>query len=160
MTPENKGLERKQMAYLKEAWEALENGYDVFLKESQVLLTEENRTCKIMVRTYGSDVPVSEDLLGDNFTIKLKKPVFTDFGNCFDWINAYAMDKDGRWWGYEAAPRVARWDNWEALSGCVIKMPGEYAPKFDGDWKDSLCVREENNTCKTCNGTGAVEENE
>ena len=124
---------RKQMANLKEAFDVLRaETHDVFFEGHAVLCVGIGER-KEVVLEYTENM---------NFTIKPKKPVFTDFGNCFDWINAYAMDKNGRWWGYEAAPKVTRWNNWGDINGDSILIPREYAPKFDGDWKDSLCVRE------------------
>jgi len=59
------------------------------------------------------------------------------------WVKAIARDGDGSWWRFDGPPIqcAAKWDD----ASCRFSQrlhPSEY-PRFNGNWKDSLCVRPE-----------------
>ena len=55
------------------------------------------------------------------------------------WMDWAAMDADGRWYCYPSTPVTQDSAYWYAANYVVI--PSDYAPKWVGDWKDSLVVR-------------------
>lgn len=61
-----------------------------------------------------------------------------------DWCKAVAMDRYGVWWRYDTTALLKGIDAWLCDSSMFTHRmhPSEY-PTFDGDWKDSLCVRPE-----------------
>ena len=77
------------------------------------------------------------------------KPV-VDWSLYSKWTKAVAMDKNGIWHWFDTRPVLARADTWNAFKGYLSGIiPPEYAPKnadgskWEGDWEDSLVVREE-----------------
>lgn len=61
-----------------------------------------------------------------------------------DWCKAVAMDEDGLWCRFEMLPRASAcmWLRGSAAGFCQPMHPSE-SPQFDGNWKESLCVRPE-----------------
>lgn len=61
------------------------------------------------------------------------------------WIKVIAMDEDGRWFGYAVAPIVLEctWTPGDETYGEHCYIPPSHAPKWTGDWKDSLLVFED-----------------
>ena len=76
----------------------------------------------------------------------VEKPVF-DRSLLPPWCNkAIAMDQNGRWWHYNEEPtRREEMDMWGVTTpyGESQRIPAAYAPKWEGDWKDSLLVWED-----------------
>jgi len=58
------------------------------------------------------------------------------------WMNVAAMDGDKKWYQYSINPEhsTTAWQ-YNHIAGLCSRIPPEYAPKFSGDWKDSLIVR-------------------
>lgn len=55
------------------------------------------------------------------------------------WANkAVAMDRDGEWFCFSDIPHV-KYVFWSSDETCA-RIPDSYAPKWSGDWKDSLLV--------------------
>jgi hypothetical protein len=70
-----------------------------------------------------------------------KKPV-VDWAAMPAWAVAVAMDQGGVWYCYPLGLPVLGQACWRALRGGVaIAIPPSHAPKFNGDWKDSLVIR-------------------
>lgn len=69
----------------------------------------------------------------------VEKPVF-DRSLLPSW-KAIAMDDDGDWFAYVDIPTQGRgaWESDEPIK----HIPAPYAPKWEGDWKDSLVVWED-----------------
>jgi hypothetical protein len=57
------------------------------------------------------------------------------------WAEWVAMDEDGKWIWFLGEPRKGA-ANW-CCYGVYGEIPHTYAPKWDGDWKDSLVRRTE-----------------
>lgn len=61
------------------------------------------------------------------------------------WAKAVAMDKGGKWYWHSEKPVVdGPW--WLPDSGDYGSIPPKYAPKWSGDWKQSLVLRPESNS--------------
>lgn len=63
-----------------------------------------------------------------------------------DWCKAAARDRSGNWYRYNCVPSLGKY-RWHRPLGMEDTFsqplhPSEY-PTFEGDWKDSLCVRPE-----------------
>jgi hypothetical protein len=88
------------------------------------------------------------DGIDNNFTLeKPKEKPIVDWSVIPEWFNWIAMDEDGRWFAYHIIPEIAvmykvgegYWKNFDGF--WFTESPPEYAPKFNGDWKDSLVER-------------------
>jgi hypothetical protein len=55
------------------------------------------------------------------------------------WFDYVAQDSGGIWYAYAVRPALQ--DSCWFSGSCYIDIPEAYAPKFSGDWKESLCVR-------------------
>jgi len=63
--------------------------------------------------------------------------------NTLPWWHKYvAMQKDGRWYSYADSPHISG-DVWHVAQGGWLYLPPEYAPKWEGDWKESLITRDD-----------------
>jgi hypothetical protein len=74
------------------------------------------------------------------------KPVI-DWATMPAWANFVAMDSIGGWRWYKNKPELFLFrDNHFFGNNCVVNgvIPKEYAPKWEGDWKDSLTERPNN----------------
>jgi hypothetical protein len=69
----------------------------------------------------------------------IDKPVI-DWATMPAWAKFVAMDSCRYWWWYNNKVTINN-DYWEQKSGCCGRIPAEYAPKWDGDWKQSLIER-------------------
>lgn len=59
------------------------------------------------------------------------------------WANkAVAMDVDGEWFCFGCEPRQGEF-YWTTNNECYGIIPDSHAPKWKGDWKDSLLVFED-----------------
>lgn len=60
------------------------------------------------------------------------------------WAKWAAMDKSGEWSFYEEHPNIFS-DVWSAASDryAATAIPPDYAPKWTGDWRESLVARPE-----------------
>lgn len=58
------------------------------------------------------------------------------------WMNWVAMDENGEWAAYTVKPETLS-DEWFLNDGRAdhVYIPPAYAPKYSGDWKDSLVER-------------------
>lgn len=68
----------------------------------------------------------------------IEKPEF-DWSNAAAWHVAIAMDEDGEWLAYNDVPEPG-----EGVWCCckhLETIPPEHAPKWTGDWDDSLIIR-------------------
>jgi hypothetical protein len=77
----------------------------------------------------------------DNYDIIgewIDKPVI-DWSLMPAWAKFVTMDKSGKWWWYTHKPSLEH--AWCIIEGFVGKIPSEYAPKWEGDWEDSLIER-------------------
>lgn len=60
------------------------------------------------------------------------------------WCNkAIAMDADGQWNCYEEIPNVGLDENQWSSDGNFNIIPDSHAPKWKGDWRDSLLTFED-----------------
>lgn len=68
----------------------------------------------------------------------VEKPEITDWPK---WAKTAAMEKDGNWFWYDTVPLIdgCCWDCGE--KHCTPFHPSE-VPDWNGDWKDSLVVKE------------------
>jgi hypothetical protein len=66
------------------------------------------------------------------------KPVI-DWSLMPAWAKFVAMDSNRRCFWYTHKPSLERL--WYVIDGDYGKIPAEYAPKWDGDWKNSLIER-------------------
>ncbi len=81
----------------------------------------------------GPGQPHSDDLISE----WIDKPEW-DWSKAADWHVAIAMDADRRWFPFREVPSKVE------IAWCGShdrSIPPEYAPKWTGDWKDSLIVR-------------------
>jgi len=69
----------------------------------------------------------------------VEKPVI-DWSTMPAWAKFVAMDSGGYWWWYNNKVTINN-DYWEQESGYCGRIPSEYAPKWDGDWRNSLIER-------------------
>ena len=67
------------------------------------------------------------------------KPV-VDWTTLPAWANWVAMDSNGEWLWYYDKPRMDE-IAWFSYNSMYQVIPSEYAPAFEGDWKDSLRER-------------------
>jgi hypothetical protein len=74
----------------------------------------------------------------DHYRIAEPKPV-VDWPSMPAWVNAVARDADGRWHGHVCKPDIGFY-GWSRGSAIVL-IPKSHAPKFSGDWMDSLVER-------------------
>lgn len=53
---------------------------------------------------------------------------------------AIAMESSGSWWAFSEVPYITEHYNyWDATGNVLaVRIPSEHAPKWSGDWKDSL----------------------
>ena len=68
----------------------------------------------------------------------IDKPVI-DWATMPAWAKFVAMDESVKWFWYIRKPRMG--DVWCVIDGDFGKIPHGYAPKWEGDWKDSLIER-------------------
>ena len=75
------------------------------------------------------------------------KPDKEIFSTLPPWIKWVAKDEDRTWWGYTGEPYIdldkEEWDNQKNGKHIATIIPPEYAPQWDGDWKDSLIGRDD-----------------
>ena len=73
----------------------------------------------------------------------IDRPV-VDWSKERDWVKAVAMDANGEWYRYEKEP-VLRMDSGSWVGGGEDPQPMHPSehPQFNGNSKDSLCVRPE-----------------
>lgn len=64
-------------------------------------------------------------------------PVF-DWSKAARWHKWAAMDAGGLWWVFKEKPEI-RSSCWMSYNADLI--PSDYAPKWTGDWKQSLVER-------------------
>jgi hypothetical protein len=67
------------------------------------------------------------------------KPVI-DWATMPAWAKFVAMDDTGGWWWYGKKPFIGE-INWRSESQYYDEIPKEYAPKWGGDWRNSLIER-------------------
>jgi hypothetical protein len=72
----------------------------------------------------------------------IDKPVI-DWSLMPAWAKFVAMDNGGKWFLHTTQPLFFDdYGYWEPkLDGIANLIPAEYAPKWDGDWKESLIER-------------------
>jgi len=68
----------------------------------------------------------------------IDKPVI-DWSAMPAWAKFVAMDSGGKWFWYTHKPSLEH--VWCVIDGDYGKIPYEYAPKWEGDWKQSLIER-------------------
>lgn len=89
---------------------------------------------------YTSD---PNNIVGDIDTIftleKPKSKPIVDW-SILPWFNCVARDADGCWFIYKYRP-IRDVTKWNSHGTEFVAIPNQYAPKFDGDWKDSLVER-------------------
>jgi hypothetical protein len=71
----------------------------------------------------------------------IDKPVI-DWSAMPAWAKFVAMDKNKKWFWYTSEVSLLVFGNWDLKSGGRSGViPTEYAPKWEGDWKQSLIER-------------------
>jgi hypothetical protein len=68
----------------------------------------------------------------------IDKPI-VDWSLMPAWAKFVAMDNNGAWCWYTYKPSLKH--VWCVIDGFFGKIPSEYAPKWEGDWKNSLIER-------------------
>jgi hypothetical protein len=68
----------------------------------------------------------------------IDKPI-VDWSLMPAWAKFVAMDKSGKWWWYTHKPSLEH--VWCIIDGFGGVIPSEYAPKWEGDWRNSLIER-------------------
>jgi hypothetical protein len=68
----------------------------------------------------------------------IDKPI-VDWSLMPAWAKFVALDKDGSWLWYTHNPSLKH--VWCVIDGFIGKIPSEYAPKWEGDWRNSLIER-------------------
>lgn len=63
-----------------------------------------------------------------------------DWSKTLPWINWLAMDQDGIWYLFGTKPDL-RSTTWFTVEGAILNVHRDYAPKWRGNWKDSLVGR-------------------
>jgi hypothetical protein len=86
-----------------------------------------------MYYTDKSETP--KDIIGE----WIDKPVI-DWASMPAWAKFVAMGRGGGWWWYEKEPVIGE-NIWRSESEYYDEIPAEYAPKWDGDWRNSLIER-------------------
>lgn len=84
------------------------------------------------------------DYMDTNFTLeKPKAKPIVDWSTISPWFKYVAMDRNDIWFMFKTAPTINNnfWKNYDCIHDPYLRIPDEYAPKFDGDWKDSLVER-------------------
>jgi hypothetical protein len=106
------------------------------------LFGDEDKWHQISHRKNGSSVS-DGDSVWDIIAPWIDKPQM-DTSVLPAWWKSYAMDESGSWWWHSERPTLYMIrEEWLYATGALYgKIPPEYAPKWDGDWKDSLVVRE------------------
>jgi hypothetical protein len=69
----------------------------------------------------------------------IDKPVI-DWSTMPAWAKFVAMDSRGYWWWYEKEPIIGE-STWRPETDYYDEIPTEYAPKWGGDWRNSLIER-------------------
>ena len=88
--------------------------------------------------TYCKENTSSSDIVDE----WIDKPEL-DWSKMAIWHKFAAMDPNGDWWVYPSMPEVDTIGEQWTQGGdmCMSMVPAEYAPKFEGSWKDSLIER-------------------
>jgi hypothetical protein len=76
-----------------------------------------------------------KDIIGE----WVDKPI-VDWDAMPTWAKFVAMGRGGGWWWYEKEPVIGE-NIWRSESEYYDEIPAEYAPKWDGDWEESLIER-------------------
>jgi hypothetical protein len=83
-----------------------------------------------------ADEPESQnDIIGE----WIDKPI-VDWSLMPAWAKFVAMDSTGYWWWYEKKPFTSE-NTWRSESEYYDEIPKDYAPKWEGDWEESLIER-------------------
>lgn len=69
----------------------------------------------------------------------VEKPI-VDWSVMPAWAKFVAMDSGKKWFLYTDKPILGNL-TWDYITGTGSLIPTEYAPKFQGDWKESLIER-------------------
>lgn len=63
-----------------------------------------------------------------------------DWSKMAAWHRWVAMGKSEKWYSFDVKPTASRIQTWEHVGNSLL-IPPEYAPKWSGDWKESLTER-------------------
>lgn len=77
----------------------------------------------------------------DDLISEWRDEVTFDWSRICPWLNWLAGDSNGSWWLYDNEPQQST-SVWTTM-GVQVGIPIAYAPKWTGDWKDSLTKRPE-----------------
>jgi len=102
-----------------------------------ILVYDSDRGC---VEQYASSGKYRVDILSSfDIVSEYKEKPIVDWDAMPAWCNWVAMDSDWNWFIYDFEPELYKGNvSWY---GSGTKIPEEYEPQFNGDWKDSLCRR-------------------
>jgi hypothetical protein len=87
---------------------------------------------------YRHKSPSAHDIVSE----WVDKPVI-DWDTMPAWAKFVAMDKGGKWYLHTSKPLIDEdFYYWKGKSDSIWNLiPSEYAPKWDGDWRNSLIER-------------------
>lgn len=114
-------------------WECLKTGLD---NEYSIALTNGR-----IVKTFTKEGHLYMDEPNSTYNIVgewVEKPV-VDWSVMPTWAKFVAMDRNSNWYWYDKKPTkdCFKWNNM-CQAGII---PSSYAPKFNGDWTESLIER-------------------
>jgi hypothetical protein len=92
-----------------------------------------------IVTIEGYHLPSKAETKIDIISEWIDKPVI-DWSTMPAWAKFVAMDSDGCWFWYEKEPFIGE-VRWQCNSEYYDGIPTKYAPKWDGDWRNSLTER-------------------
>jgi len=87
----------------------------------------------------GYDYISKSETQNDIISEWIDKPVI-DWSTMPAWAKFVAMDRSGVWFWYEKEPIIGE-STWRPETDYHGEIPSEYAPKWDGDWRNSLIER-------------------
>lgn len=128
-------------------------GVEIYHKNSEsknkvIFIGKYNDKCYKYVVIFNCDDSringVSKNDFDDIFTLeKPKEKPIVDWSTISPWFKYVAMDRNDIWFMFKTAPTINNnfWKNYDCIHDSYLRIPDEYAPKFDGYWKDSLVER-------------------
>jgi hypothetical protein len=106
-------------------------------RQSVVVVLEDGQvyTCSKIGCYYCPEHPNACDLIAPWHQIP-----YVDWLALPAWVNFVAKGNDGRWRAYIRKPEFST-IGWLPAGEFPCVIPGDYAPKWDGDWSESLTSR-------------------
>jgi hypothetical protein len=93
----------------------------------------------IVLQTNGMYYTDKSETPNDIISEWIDKPI-VDWSLMPAWAKFVAMDKGGKWYWYTGKPNRQE-NQWYLNYNQSTRIPTEYCPKWDGDWRQSLTER-------------------